>query len=108
MPVALVAFGPNSVQQICVLFDSMEQGLEYVKEHLGKDRIEITPRKHLNVDGMYIYPNNSLVEDLYEGNQDEVNISAFWTSYYGGCGGVGAFFLADFPTSAPLIRWDLD
>ena len=107
MMTALVATGPNSVNQICMLFESVEQGLEYIKEHLG-DRVEITPRKYLGRDGLWVRPNEELGRILYDGSMDNPEIAAFWISFYGGCGGVGPLFLAEFPTATPIINWDLD
>lgn len=109
MATALVAFGANDVQQICMLFDDMAQGLAYIDEHLG-DRVEVYSKKHFGVEGMWIRPNDELATALEMSTGDEGDAlgKVFWTRYYNGCGGAGPFFLADFPTATPILVWDLD
>ena len=107
MITALVALGPNEVQQICMLFDDMEQGKAYVSQHLG-GKAKTYPRNYLGRNGIWIRPNKELMEIFDSGGTDIPEIAAFWTQYYGGCGGCGPLFLAEFPTATPILRWDLD
>lgn len=109
MITALVAFGPNNVQQICMLFDNLNQGLEYITKHLSeKEHIEIIPTHRFGREGLCIKPTDGFAEILESGDEKDAEIAAFWTSYYGGCGFVVDFFLTEFPTATPLLIWDLD
>jgi hypothetical protein len=92
--------------QICMLFDNMKQGLDYIKQHMGDDTV-ICPKKYLGRDGMWITPKGAAEQELdYDGEGDVA--AHFWTRYYNGCGGASPFFLTEFPTATPLLVWDMD
>lgn len=109
MVTALVACGPNSVYQPCLFFESMEQGRVYLEENIPG--CEITEREEFGVRGLYIRIPYAIEKVMagYEPGDGVPDITPkFWTSYYGGCGGAGAFFLGQFPLATPFLNWDLD
>ncbi len=88
-----IAFGPNSVEVPCLLFESKEQGEAYLDTHLARTKHDLTWK--LDYDGRFTYDNNP-------------EIRACFTSYYGGCGSAGIIELREVPIATPFVSFDLD
>lgn len=93
----LVAYGANSIEVPCMVFENLEQG----KERCDKI-FEGHPSKTRD-NGSVVYP--VYLEDL--GDADNVSDKVF-TSHYYGCGGPGPFVLKEVESGQKFIGWDLD
>jgi len=88
MVVMIIAHGPNEVAVPCMLVESKEHGAKLLDELFGP------PNKH----GHW---------HCHE-RKDHDKIASFFTSYYDGCGGVGAFSLKVIPVQTAFVPWSLD
>lgn len=88
MKFAIVAYGPNSVCLPCLFFKTREEAEGVL------DNCPTLDRK-----GQSWYCNRGF---------DLEATRTFFTSYYGGCGGVNAFRVVELKENTPMFVWDLD
>jgi hypothetical protein len=95
----LIAYGPNSIEIPCRIFESMEDGRAYCDPlfaKVGSDPI-------VNSNGHIRYSVNL---ESVEGGK-EISEELF-TSHYYGCGDPGRFILQEVPFNEKFVVFDLD
>ncbi len=97
MITVLVAFGANDIEQPCLFFESMEQGIAYVHNHIpgvtskaGKWKGREGRFFSFPQDGFGMLKALTKREPLYKGVEPW---GSFWTCYYLAGDGVYQFFL---------------
>lgn len=113
MIVVLVAFGADDIEQPCLFFESMEQGIAYVH-----DRIPGVTSKagvwHAREGRFFSFPDEdgrgmlkalTKMDPLYKGIEPWGD---FWTRYSLAGDGVSRFFLGEFDFATPIAMYALD
>lgn len=104
----LVAYGPNRVEVPCRLFESKQQGQEFIQELAAKYPTLVTiSRKGIGFDIDADEIGNQRDDDGQSPVGDAL-MDALFTHYYGGCGEAYSFNLVDVPVNAPFVAFDLD
>lgn len=111
---AIVAYGPNGIEIPCVFFNTIEEALKYVDDarkgrekeignwKQGLGRKTNLPFWQFDVKNVHHTPEEK------QGWANNSFLGKFFTSYYGGCGDVGAFHLKEIPFGRPWLSWSLD
>jgi len=97
MITVLIAYGPNSVEVPCRIFENMEDGRAYCDPLFAK--IGVEPKDY---DGGVRYS-----ADLDAEGGEEISKELF-TSHYYGCGGPYPFGLVEVPFNEKFVGFDLD
>jgi len=95
----LIAYGPNSIEIPCRIFEGMEDGRAYCDPLFAKVGAE--PKANSNGSIRY-----SADLDGVEGGE-EVSDELFTRHYYG-CGGPYLFALQEVPFNEKFVEFDLD
>lgn len=98
MITVLIAYGPNSIEIPCRLFETREKGHIYCDKLFSK--IGVEPKVKGN--GIVHY-----YADMDEIENDEVSNELF-TSHYYGCGWPNLFVLKVIPFNEKFVPFDLD
>jgi hypothetical protein len=97
-PAYLIAFGPNEIEIISMIFKSFDEGLAWVREnselewHIMDTQDFIKVAKH-----------NGYINEKPSPFCDKV-----FVRYYFGCGGVDSFQLREVEYNTPLCGFNLD
>ncbi len=115
MITVLVAFGSNSIEQPCMFFENMEQGIAYVHEHIPGVASEAgtwDEREGRFFHFNHVANGSGMLRALTgpASNQYDENAphSSFWTRYSLAGDGVYKFFLGEFDFASPIAMYALD
>lgn len=117
---AVIALGPNSLSVPCLFYQSVGDAIKdftenrgfvdsdfkqkdsgiYIGTRAGKDLCDLFDRELTDEE-------HAVDDEREEGSPDPVTFGIF-TSYYGGCGGVGGFVIKELLLGQACVDWDLD
>ncbi len=112
MLTVLVAFGANDIEQPCLFFENMEQGITYMHDHIPG--VVSEPGVWDGKEGRFFgFPQDgsgmlkALTGNRYEYDENAPH-SFFWTRYSLAGDGVYKFFLGEFHSATPIAKYNLD
>lgn len=82
----LIAQGPNDLEIPCRLFSSEPDAQAWMRSKFGE------PKR----------------ENFWSVREDNPEVEALFTYYYGGCGGVGGLLICQVSYDTPFLGWSLD
>lgn len=114
MITVLIGFGANDIEQPCLFFENMEQGIAYVREHIPGVASEAG--KWNGREGRFFHFDHipsgfgmlhalTKVNPLYK---EAPPHAYFWTRYSLAGDGVYKFFLGEFDYATPIAKYALD
>ena len=93
----LIAYGPNSIEIPCRLFEDLETGKQICDEIFG-------------IEGELLKSGDAIEykKDLEDGDEEGIISNQLFTSFYYGCGGPYVFVLQKVDFNTKFVRFDLD